>query len=124
LCLYYRGCIEQNFEFINQAFSFIKEYKKAEAGKAYYFVENKRPIVYTGQVNNDCVECIGIKNYSGIYTFWENILKKFENHYSKKTDLNKLLSDGVEEKEFTTCIESFKKIIDDYKQFQTATADD
>jgi len=121
-CLVFRGLVDRNLQFIKQAFSFIKDLHKAEAGKEYYYVENIRPCinVHKTELDTTIYEAIGIKNYSGIYTFWENLLEKYDTYVQDKNEVRKLVNDGVPETEFADCRESLNAIIQDYKTFQSA----
>ena len=121
-CISYRGLIDHNLDFIKQSFSFIKELNKAEAGKDYYYIENKRPLMHTTkhEIDLNSYDVIGVKNYSGIWTFWDEIIKKFDVHVQNKAEVKKLVDDGVQNGEFQECRESMAALINDYKTFQSA----
>ncbi len=122
LCLAYRGDIGFNSEHIRKAFSPFRYYKKAEAGRDFYYVENIRPPVKMKTIEPLMYDTVAIKNYSGMFTFWEEVLDIYDSHYKKSKDiLSKYASDGIEENEFIECRESFQAIIADYKDFQSAT---
>ena len=124
-CFVYRGIIQNSQELIRNAFSFIKYKQKAEAGKEYYFVENNRPNINSTNtaIDKSVFDAIGIKNYSGVYTFWNKIMENYEKSIENTSEVKRFLDSGLEEGELKTCKESLQSIIEDYKEFQTAVDD-